>query len=129
MNLLLDTHVWLWTLEAPEKISPTALEALSNTENALYLSAASSWEIAIKYKLGKLPLPEPPAQFIPPRITRDGIIPLSVDYHHSLLVATLPDHHSDPFDRILICQAIAENLILVTHDKIMQQYDLTTIYA
>jgi len=77
MRFLLDTHVWLWTLVSPQRIPADTRALLAAPENALLLSAAGSWEIAIKYRLGKLPLPEPPARFIPPRLVRDGVAPLS----------------------------------------------------
>jgi PIN domain nuclease of toxin-antitoxin system len=124
MKFLLDTHVWLWTLVSPQRISADTRELLAKPENSLLLSAASSWEIAIKYRLGKLPLPEPPARFIPPRLVRDGIESLSVQYHHAQAVAELPEHHKDPFDRLLVAQARIERLILVTADPKLADYDL-----
>ena len=78
MNLLLDTHVWLWSLTAPERIAAKTLDLMSDMENQLYFSTASAWEIAIKYRIGKLPLPEPPGQFVPARLNRYGIISLPV---------------------------------------------------
>jgi PIN domain nuclease of toxin-antitoxin system len=124
MKFLLDTHVWLWTLVSPQRISADTRELLAKPENSLLLSAASSWEIAIKYRLGKLPLPEPPARFIPPRLVRDGIESLSVQHHHAQAVAELPEHHKDPFDRLLVAQARIERLILVTADPKLADYDL-----
>lgn len=129
MKLLLDTHIWLWTLSSPDRISPPALQALSDKHNALYLSAASSWEIAIKYRLGKLPLPEPPSQFIPPRLARDGILALPVEHAHCLAVADLPDHHSDPFDRLLIAQCQLEGMTFVTHDNKVGAYAAEILWA
>jgi PIN domain nuclease of toxin-antitoxin system len=90
MRLLLDTHVWLWTLTAPTRIPGQIMAQLADVDNALLFSAASSWEIAIKYRLGKLPLPEPPAAFIPPRLVRDGIEPLPIKHEHAHAVADLP---------------------------------------
>lgn len=124
MKFLLDTHVWLWTLVSPQRISADTRGLLAEPENSLLLSAASSWEIAIKYRLGKLPLPEPPARFIPPRLVRDGIESLSVQHHHAQAVAELPEHHKDPFDRLLVAQARIERLILVTADPKLADYDL-----
>ena len=124
MKLLLDTHVWLWTLVSPQRIPSDTRALLAEPENTLVLSAASSWEIAIKWRLGKLPLPEPPAQFIPPRLVRDGIEPLSVQHHHAQAVAELPEHHKDPFDRLLVVQARIERLILVTADPKLADYDV-----
>jgi PIN domain nuclease of toxin-antitoxin system len=124
MRFLLDTHVWLWTLVSPQRIRTDTRELLAEPENDLLLSAASSWEIAIKYRLGKLPLPESPAQFIPPRLVRDGIEPLSVQHHHAQAVAELPEHHKDPFDRLLVAQARIERLTLVTADPRLAAYDV-----
>ena len=104
-RLLLDTHVWLWSITTPGKLGREGLTLLENTANELFLSAASAWEIAIKYRLGRLPLPEPPHKFIPPRLIRDGIKPLPVEHHHACHVANLPDLHRDPFDRLLIALA------------------------
>ncbi len=129
MKILLDTHVWLWTLASPKRIAPKTLDLLSDTGNTLFLSAASTWEIAIKYRLGKLPLPEPPAQFIPPRISRDGITPLAVEHSHTLAVSDLPAHHNDPFDRLLIVQSQLEELVLVTHDAKLKPYLADIVWA
>ena len=106
-----------------------ARELLEDPDNALVLSAASSWEIAIKYRLGKLSLPEPPARFVLPRLTRDGIEPLPVHHRHVCAVADLPDHHRDPFDRLLVAVAQAEDLPLVTADPQFLEYDITVIQA
>lgn len=122
MKYLLDTHVWLWTLVSPNRIPAETRALLVEPKNRLLLSAASSWEIAIKYRLGKLLLPEPPGRFIPPRLVRDGIEPLSVLHHHALAVAELPEHHKDPFDRLLIAQAQIERLTLVTADPQFENY-------
>lgn len=124
MQILLDTHVWLWTLVSPERLTPIGLKALEDPENELLLSAASSWEMAIKYRLGKLPLPEPPDQFVPPRLLRDGVVPLAVEHHHALAVHTLPLHHRDPFDRLLIAQARALKATLCTADRQIAKYDV-----
>lgn len=129
MNLLLDTHIWLWSLAEPERIAPDALELMSDSDNRLYLSAASSWEIAIKYRLGKLPLPEPPLQFILPRLSRDGVISLLIEHQHTLAVSELPDHHNDPFDRLLIAQTQIEKMWFVTHDKKIFPYEIQIVKA
>ena len=126
-KLLLDTHVWLWSIISPAKLGGKGRSLLEDTDNELYLSAASSWEIAIKYRLGRLPLPEPPHTFIPPRLTRDGIRPLSVEHHHACQVADLPDLHRDPFDRLLIAQAQTENLVFVTADRALSDYDVAML--
>lgn len=127
MRFLLDTHVWLWLLVAPKRISDDVRGFLAEPENDLLLSAASSWETAIKWRLGKLPLPEPPSQFIPPRLVRDGIEPLSIQHHHAQAVAELPDLHKDPFDRLLVAQARIEKPTLVTADPKLADYDVELI--
>lgn len=127
MKILLDTHVWLWMLVAPDRIGEWAREAIAARENALLLSAASSWEIAIKYRLGKLPLPEPPAKFIPPRLARDGVVPLPIEHAHAAGVADLPDLHRDPFDRLLVAQAQIEQLTIFTADHNLARYDVACV--
>ncbi|MFN8612909.1 MAG: type II toxin-antitoxin system VapC family toxin [Vulcanimicrobiota bacterium] len=128
-KLLLDTHVWLWLGVAPEKIAPSVLLQLEDPVNALFLSAASSWEISIKYRLGKLPLPDPPGRFIADRLIRDGIHILPIGLQHTVRVADLPDHHTDPFDRLLVAQALAENMTLVTADEKLLPYDCEKLLA
>ena len=102
---------------------------IENPENVIYLSAASSWEIAIKYTLGKLPLPEPPESFVPKRLARDGISSLPVEHVHALHVASLPLHHQDPFDHLLIAQAQIERIHLMTVDPKIKDYDLAILWA
>ena len=126
-RLLLDTHIWLWSIVAPDKLGSKGLSLLEDMGSELYFSAASSWEIAIKYRLGRLPLPEPPNAFIPPRLVRDGIRPLSVAHDHACRVADLPDIHRDPFDRLIIAQAQTEHLVLMTADRILSTYDVEMI--
>ncbi len=129
MRLLLDTHVWLWTLVEPHRIRDDVRERLSVPGTTLHLSAASTWEIAIKYRLGKLPLPEPPERFVLPRLVRDGIRPLPIEPVHTLRVATLPDHHADPFDRLLVAQAQVERFTIVTADAKLAPYDVSLLMA
>ena len=129
MRILLDTQVWLWFLVSPDRISDVASDVLGDVANTLFLSAASSLEIAIKYRLGKLPLPQPPSEFIPQRLARDGIESMPVEHHHACAVADLPDHHRDPFDRILICTAQIEDMSIVTSDAAFLDYDVRVIPA
>lgn len=98
-------------------------------QNEVYLSAASGWEIAIKYALGKLVLPEEPEKFVPSRLMRDAILPLPIHHAHALRVGTLPLHHRDPFDRLLISQAQVEHLPIVTVDKQLEAYDVELIWG
>lgn len=121
-SLLLDTHVWLWSLADPNRLPHELLELLGDSEQEAYLSAASSWEIAIKYRIGKLSLPVTPSEFIGPRLLRDQIRFLPIDLRHTVEVAELEDHHNDPFDRLLIAQARIEELRLVTADPKLEAY-------
>lgn len=129
MRLLLDTHVWLWAIVEPGRLHPDVRRALEDEHRPVFLSAASSWEIAIKHRLGKLPLPLPPREFVESRLVRDRIRPLPVEHRHALEVAELPDHHRDPFDRLLVAQARLENLLLVTVDPALEPYDVSLLRA
>ncbi|MBC7840806.1 MAG: type II toxin-antitoxin system VapC family toxin [Gemmatimonadaceae bacterium] len=129
MRILLDTQVWLWMLASPERLSKRSRNLLVVAEHELVLSAASAWEIAIKHALGKLTLPEPPVEYITRLMSKTGITPLPVYHRHALHVATLPTHHADPFDRLLIAQAQLESLPVLTADKIFRKYAVETIAA
>ena len=129
MKILLDTHCWLWWITTPEKLAPKAQQLIMDGHNELFFSAASSWEIAIKYALGKLPLAEDPETFIPPRLMRDAIMPLPITNIHALHVASLPLHHRDPFDRILISQAQLEHLPIMTVDRQFAVYKVDLIWG
>ncbi len=129
MKLLLDTQCWLWIQAAPERFSKNALDIVQDPANDLLLSAASCWEIAIKYALGKLPLPSPPAQYVPERMQSSGVDALPVRPEHALRVAALPPHHRDPFDRLLVAQAQIECLPLLTADTQLSQYEVDLVPA
>jgi PIN domain nuclease of toxin-antitoxin system len=96
--------------------------------NELLFSVASSWEIAIKYAVGKLALPEPPPDFVPPRLRRDRISTLHIEHRHALHLASLPMHHRDPFDRILIAQAQLEGVPIITADHRFHRYDVEILW-
>ena len=129
MRFLLDTQVWLWMHLQPEHLRPEVRDQFVDPASTLLLSAASSWEIAIKYALGKLPLPEPPYDYVSSRMRRDTVDGLPVTHAHALHVASLPRHHADPFDRILIAQSQLEDVPLVTADRHMDSYDVAVIPA
>lgn len=129
MKFLLDTEAWLWSLTEPERLNPEARALLADRANALYLSAASSWEVAIKYALGKLPLPEPPASYVPSRMARQGIGALPIEHVHALRVAELPMHHRDPFDRLIIAQSQIESLSIITADRMFGKYDVSIVWC
>jgi PIN domain nuclease of toxin-antitoxin system len=129
MRVLLDTQAWLWMQASPERFSRPALDLVEDARNELFLSAASSWEIAIKFALGKLPLPEPPAEYVPSRLETSGTRALGVEHRHALHVASLPHHHRDPFDRLIVAQAQLETLPVLTSDPAVMRYDIETIPA
>ena len=129
MRLLVDTHVWLWMLTAPDRLGASTSELVTDERNVVLLSAASSWEIAIKYRLGRLPLPEPPERYVPERMRRSGVQGISIEHVHALAVATLPPHHRDPFDRLLIGQAKVEGLPIVSVDPQLAPYEVELIDA
>ena len=114
---------------APERLSASSRELLSDPENQLFLSSASAWEIAIKYSIGKLPLPLPPAEYVPSRMKTSGTSALAIHPGHALHVATLPLHHGDPFDRLLIAQAQLEELKVLTSDRQFAAYEVEILWA
>ena len=122
MRLLLDTQVWLWMVVTPDRLSPAARRLVSSDDNDLVLSAASAWEIAIKHTLGKLKLPGAPGDLVPEWMTRTGVTPLAVLHRHALHVTSLPPHHRDPFDRLLVAQAQVEDLTVLTADRQFERY-------
>jgi PIN domain nuclease of toxin-antitoxin system len=113
----------------PERLSREVRELLEDVGNDLLFSAASSWEIAIKHALGRLPLPSPPAQYVPERIESSGVIPLPIHHSHALEITRLPDLHRDPFDRILVAQARLEGVPILTADPQITHYDVEIRWA
>jgi len=126
MRLLLDTHVFLWLLAEPERLG-SQLASLQDPANDLMLSAASSWEIAIKVQLGRLDLPDDPRRYVPDRMRAIGADPLPVEHNHALAVTELPPIHRDPFDRLLVAQARDLGLRIVTADAQIARYDVETV--
>ena len=124
MRYLLDTGVWIWSIAAVDQLNPKARDLLAEGAEELYFSAASTWEICIKVAIGKLRLPESPSVFVPARLTAHRIQNLSITNAHALGVYSLPRHHDDPFDRMLIAQARAEELAILTADKAFRKYDV-----
>ncbi|MGD8587412.1 MAG: type II toxin-antitoxin system VapC family toxin [Chromatiales bacterium] len=123
MNLLLDTHILLWWLADEPRLGQSIRESIVNPSTRVMISTASVWEIGIKQALGKLEVPES----ILPVIQDEGFEELPITGLHAELAARLPNHHRDPFDRMLIAQALLEELILVTNDKQIENYDLHLI--
>lgn len=129
MRVLLDTHVFLWLQAGPERLKPGVLETLRDPENEVLLSVASAWELGIKVALGKLRLPEPAARFVPRAVERSGIGVLRVELEHALAAGALPPLHADPFDRMLVAQALAEDLVLATRDPQLAAYGAAVLPA
>ena len=126
MNILLDTCTFLWIVSGSAELSDTSKRLFSGPANEVYLSVASAWELIVKHKLGKLPLPEPPHNFIKKWRTRHEIDSLPLDESAVLQLSRLPDYHKDPFDRILICQAIAGGMVILTPDPRITKYPIRT---
>ena len=124
MNLLLDTHVFLWAVDNNPNLSPVASEAIVDGHNIVYVSAATAWEISFKRGIGKLKVPE--SDYLE-ELRLHRFMPLSITTEHALAVENLPSHHKDPFDRMLIAQAQEENLALVTRDPRIKAYDVRII--
>lgn len=123
MQLLLDTHALIWWLSNDSTLSVEVRNAIANPDNIVFVSAASAWEIAIKKSLGKLQAPDD----LKIQIEEKKFTPLAISIDHALIVEKLPLHHQDPFDRILISQAVSENLIIITRDRKFEAYEVKTI--
>jgi PIN domain nuclease of toxin-antitoxin system len=128
MRLLLDTCTFLWIVGGASDLSPRARQLVTDPDNEVYLSAASAWEIAVKNRLGRLPLPEPPDRFVPRAREAHGIERLDIGEEAALHVARLPDIHRDPFDRMLIAQALVGGLSILTPDEALRQYAAPTLW-
>lgn len=128
MKLLLDTCTFLWSIEGGAALSNAARQALVDPANDIYLSAVSAWEIVVKHALGKLPLPEPPERYVPAQRRLRGIECWPLDEEASLHLHRLPPVHRDPFDRMLICQALTGGLTLVTPDENIARYPVKTLW-
>lgn len=129
MNLLLDTQALLWWKEGSRKLGPRARRAIERDAATVRVSAASAWEIAIKSRAGRLRLAEPLHTWIPDGLIQDGFLMLDITPAHAVAVASLPDHHDDPFDRLLIAQARGEGLMVVTSDLEFEAYDVAVLDA
>ena len=128
MRLLLDTQVFLWSGSAPERLSPRARRAIETGRNEVFLSAASVWEIAIKTQVGRLQLTRDLEDFTRERMAESSLVALPVLLTHATHVASLPDVHRDPFDRLLVAQAIVEGLHLVTADRRLREYPVKVVW-
>lgn len=128
MRVLLDTNAFLWLQTSRSRFAAETLAMLSASDTERLLSSASSWEIAIKHALGKIALPTPPSEFVPDQMRTGRLTGLPVEHAHALHVATLPAHHRDPFDRVLIAQAQLEGLRILTSDRRFEPYDVEVIW-
>ena len=128
MKLLLDTCTFLWIATGSDRVSKSATEAFLDPANERYLSAASAWEIAVKYSLGRLPLPKNPQFYVAQIRERSGISALPIDEESALHTARLPKFHTDPFDRLLVAQALVHGLTIVTPDEAIAQYPVRLLW-
>jgi PIN domain nuclease of toxin-antitoxin system len=128
MKLLLDTHTFLWWITDDPQLSAKALELIGDSQNNLYWSSASSWEVAIKFALGRLPLPEAPAEFLPAELGKNRIESLPIVDSHAFQAGRLPGHHRDPFDRMLVAQAQIETLGLISNDPMISIYNVNVYW-
>ena len=128
MKLLLDTHTLIWAVDQPSLLGPQAKSALEDLANSLLLSAATIWEIAIKVGVNKLTLSLPYRQWMTRAMNDLGVTILPVTVEYAGVQATLPFHHRDPFDRLLIAQALVENIPLVSNDALFEQYGISRVW-
>ncbi|MCK5379597.1 MAG: type II toxin-antitoxin system VapC family toxin [Acidobacteria bacterium] len=128
MKVLLDTHSMLWWLANDRRLSPLAREAISDGRNRLIWSMASSWEIAVKVGIGKLTLGRPLQQLFADIVSDQGVELLPITHDHCTRLSTLPLHHRDPFDRMLVVQAQGERLPILSADPKLSQYDIEVLW-
>ncbi|ALF55790.1 twitching motility protein PilT [Nostoc piscinale CENA21] len=127
MKILLDTHIFLWFISGDKQLQTDVRDAICNIDYQIYLSVVSIWECIVKYQLGKLPLPESPEIYIPKQRDRHQIANLDLDEGSVTQLASLPALHKDPFDRMLICQALQHGLTIATVDSAIRAYSVSTI--
>jgi PIN domain nuclease of toxin-antitoxin system len=128
VNLLLDTHSFIWFVEDSPSLSAQARALIEEPTNAVFFSMASVWEMAIKISLGKLHLSQPFDLFIPNQLLLNDITILDITINHTLRVATLPFHHRDPFDRLLIAQSLVERMPCVSIDSVFDAYSVHRLW-
>ena len=127
MRILLDTCEFLWLVTGDSKLSPAVASAVRDPQNQVFLSVVSFWEISLKHSLGKLPLPQSPAQFVPLQREKHLIAPLALDEAAVARLSGLPMLHREPFDRMLVCQAQAHSLTLASSDSLVRQYPVALL--
>ncbi len=128
MKLLLDTHTFLWFIGDKPNLSSEAIAHINDVNNDLFLSIASVWEMAIKVRLGKLQVPQPFEPFITNQLKRNRISSLDITIAHTALIATMALHHRDPFDRLLIAQAMVEQVPIISGDEAFDAYGISRLW-
>ncbi len=128
MTFLLDTHTFLWLAIEPEKLSQAVLNIVEQGNTELLLSAASGWEIALLVKLGRIVLPESPNIFIPAAMQALQVTPLPIGFTAAIAAASLPLIHRDPFDRILVAEALRNDITLLSKDEIIPKYGVRVVW-
>lgn len=128
MEMLLDTHVFLWWVNDSPELSKNVITLITDEENTLYLSTASLWEMAIKLSLGKLEINVPLQEFIDTQMLINKIYEMPIQRTHVVKVVDLPFHHRDPFDRLLIAQALVKNIPVISKDKILNLYGVKRLW-
>jgi PIN domain nuclease of toxin-antitoxin system len=129
VRFLLDSGVWLWSIASPERINSRAYEVLRDDNNEVYFSAVTSWELSIKAGNRRLKLPAPPEECIPAFMAKQGLIPLAISHLHTVKVFDLPAYHRDPFDRLLIVQAMVEGMTILTNDREFERYAVDVVWC
>jgi PIN domain nuclease of toxin-antitoxin system len=129
MNLLLDTHIFLWFISGDGRLPEVLRDAVRSHQNDVYLSVVSLWEAMVKHQIGKLPLPQSPHRYLPAQRERHQILSLALDEASVSRLSDLPPTHRDPFDRMLICQAVEHGLTLVTVDDVIASYPVSVLRA
>ncbi|MGJ5673208.1 MAG: type II toxin-antitoxin system VapC family toxin [Nostochopsis sp.] len=127
MRILLDTHIFLWFISGHTHLSTDVRNAIRDPDNEVYLSSVSIWEAIVKYQLGKLPLPEPPETYLPKQRDLHQIASFALDESSVVQLAKLPPLHRDPFDRMLICQALQNGLTIATVDAAVRAYSVSVL--
>jgi PIN domain nuclease of toxin-antitoxin system len=127
MKLLVDTHAFLWFLAGDEQLSGPARGAMEDADHEWWLSAASVWEMSIKCSLGRLTLPAPVDEYVGRKV-QEGLRVMAIDWTHAAAVQRLPFHHRDPFDRLIVGQALCERLAVVTRDEVFSKYGVSIVW-
>ena len=130
MRALLDTHAFLWWVEGDERVTDRVRQVVLDDSNEVFFSVVSAWEIVVKMKLKRLVVPDDVPSFVREEIAWYGFHVLPMSMEHALRVYELPDHprHKDPFDRLMVAQALAENMSLISNDQVLDHYGVTRIW-